>query len=175
MSSKMENNWRGWGKPFLRASLCSKWGFTLPEHSHSPSFLGTEPLGLIRQYLTNSSAWGIAIMVNFVFSPSCSAPGLPHGAPLHQILPGRMSVHGNLFFSWSLSFPCLPDILFHQLFPVGCSSVGNPPPGYFPFWVPILTSCDPLPYLFPLCMHLHIVNIFNFVMDCESCNQKNCK
>ena len=31
----------------------------------------------------------------------------------------------------------------------------------------------PLPYLFPLCMHPCIINIFNFVPDCESRDPKN--
>src|ERR1700743_1253095 len=77
---------------------------------------------------TNYGAWGVAIVGNFVFPPSCGTPKLPQGVPSHQLLP------------------------------VGCPSVGNPPPQLFP-----LPGTHPscLPSLSPLCMYLSIANIFD--------------
>ena len=48
---------------------------------------------------TISGAWGVTIVGNFIFPPSCGTPGLPQGAPHHQILPGRMPIRGNPVFS----------------------------------------------------------------------------
>ena len=47
---------------------------------------------------TNSGAWGVAIVGNFIFPPSCSTPGLPQGVP-PIITSGRMPIHGNPAFS----------------------------------------------------------------------------
>ena len=127
-----------------------------------------------------SGAWGVAIVGNIIFSPSHSTPGLPQGVPSHQILPGRMPIHGKLFFppdhADSLAshqlFPggCpsvgnrlfppiiplstgLPGAPSHQLFPVGSLTVGNISPGYFPFRVP---ACDP-----SLIYSLYVCIIYN--------------
>ena len=43
-------------------------------------------------------------------------------------------------FLWSSGFPGAPS---HQLPLIGCPTVENAPPGYFLFWVPIPTTCDP--------------------------------
>src|SRR6202000_1437877 len=43
-------------------------------------------------------------------------------------------------FLRSSGFPGAPS---HQLFLVGCLTVGNAFPGYFPFRVPVPTTCDP--------------------------------
>ena len=116
---------------------------------------------------TNSGAWGVAIVGNFVFPPSCGTPELPQGVPSHQLLPvGCPSVGillflpitrlpglpgvpshqllpvgcpsvGILLFLPITQLPGLPGVPSHQLLPGGCSSVGTPLPGYFPFRVPI--------------------------------------
>ena len=55
----------------------------------------------------NFGAWGAVIVGNFVFPLSHGTPELPQGIPSHRLLLG------------------------------GCPSMGNPPPSYFPFQVPI--------------------------------------
>ena len=86
---------------------------------------------------TNSGAWGVAIVGNFVFPPSCGTPELPQGVPSHQLLPVGCPSVGILLFLPITRLPGLPGVPSHQLLPGGCSSVGTPLPGYFPFRVPI--------------------------------------
>ena len=104
-----------------------------------------------------------------LFSPSRGTPGLPQGAPSHQIHPGRMLVRGNHFFRPDHTASRHP---LHILIPVGCSSMGNISPATPQSEYP---SCDPLSYLFPLCRHLYVVNKFNCVMGCESRDVNNCE
>ena len=109
--------------------------------------------------LIKSGAWGVAVVGNIIFSPSHNTLGLLQGASSHQILPGKMAIHGKYFvppnhmaclashqsfpggcpFVGNISFPPiipLPIGLLgapsHQLFLVGCLTMRNSPPGIFP-------------------------------------------
>ena len=44
ISRPLAKFFKGKGKPFLRAPLRSRWGFTSSQRSHGPSLLGTGPL-----------------------------------------------------------------------------------------------------------------------------------
>ena len=111
---------------------------------------------------TISGAWGVAIVGNFIFPPSHGTPGLPQGAPHHQILPGRMPIRENPVFSSNhtaslASRVSLPinyfweDAHLWEMFPPAIS-----PSGY-PSWPP---TTRPLSILF-IYLYLYIANIFD--------------
>ena len=95
------------------------------------------------------------------FSPITRHPWLPHGAPLRQILPGRMPIRGNLFFppdhaASQASWRPFPPIISGRIPIRGkCSPRLFPLPGIHPGRLRLL------PYVSPLCMHLLIANIFD--------------
>ena len=111
---------------------------------------------------TISGAWGVAIVGNFIFPPLRGTPGLPQGAPHHQILSGRMPICGNPVFSSNhmaslASWASLPinyfweDAHLWKMLPPAIS-----PSGY-PSWPP---TTHPLSILF-IYLYLYIANIFN--------------
>ena len=172
MSREMTKNSRGWGKPFLRAPLCSQWGFTLPKHSSRLIPFGDGTSGLI--------GW-------------CPQPILVPGVLRswetsvfsHHIVPlGILTALLPIKSFWEDPHPWEPffspnHAAFRHpfLYIIFCRMLvrGKYFPSCFLIWISVPATCNSLPYLFPLCMHPCIVNIFNFVTDCELHNPKNCE
>ena len=99
MSRKMAKKLKGLGKTLSEGSPMPHDG-VLPSQSiptAHPFWEWHPQLGQVAS-LANSGAWGVVIAGKFICSPSCSIPGLPQGAPCHQILFRRMPIHGNPFF-----------------------------------------------------------------------------
>ena len=69
------------------------------------------------------------------FTASNWASALPSNTVWEDAYPWEIYI-----FLWSSGFPGAPS---HQLPLVGCPTMGNARPSYFPFWVPIPTTCDP--------------------------------
>ena len=70
--------------------------------------------------------------------------------PPIKYCPGGCLSVGNIFVPPIISLPTgFLGAPSHQLFLIGCPTMGNALPGYFPFRVPILTMCDPY-LIYPL-------------------------
>ena len=110
---------------------------------------------------TDPGAWGVPIVGNFIFLPSRGTPGLPQGAPPHQLLSVGCPFVGILLFlliTWLIWPPGCPfqSITSGRMpFRGKCSPQLLPLPGTHP------GHLRPLPYLPPVCMHLFIANIFD--------------
>ena len=64
--------------------------------------------------------------------------------PPIKYCPGGCLSMGNIFVPLIISLPNgFLGTPSHQLFLIGCPSVGNALPSYFPFRVPIPTTCNP--------------------------------
>src|ERR1700743_3658611 len=104
---------------------------------------------------TISGAWGVAIVGNFIFPPSRSTPGLPQGAPHHQILPVGCPSMGILFFLPITQLPWPPGRPFPSITSGRMLICGKCSPGYFPFRVPIPAAYNlSIMYLLYTCTYL---------------------
>ena len=90
---------RGKGKTLSEGSPMFTMGFYLSTAFPQIIPFGNGTLWLDQVVsLANSCTWGVVVVGNIIFSPSCSTPGLPQGAPPHKIPPGRMPICGNPSF-----------------------------------------------------------------------------
>ena len=91
--------------------------------------------------------------------------------PIKYSLGGCLSV-GNIFAPLIILLPAVflgaPS---YQLFLIGCPTMRNALPGYFPFQVPILATCDPS-LIYPLYVCTYLKPIY-FI--CKMCCPKKCK
>ena len=149
MSRKMGKKLKEPGKTLSEGSPTLAMGFYSPRAFPRPIPFGNGTPGLIGWHPWPILAPGVFRSWENSFFPITRHPWASSGRspPIKPFLGGFPSV-GNLFFLPITRLPCLPGAPSHQLFPGGCSSVGNGPPGYSPFRLLILVTLRPLPYLF---------------------------
>ena len=149
MSRKMGKKLKELGKTLSEGSPTLAMGFYSPRAFPRPIPFGNGTPGLIGWHPWPILVPGVLQSWENSFFPHHAAPlGFIRALPSHQTLPGRIPICGKPLFLPITRLPCLLGAPSHQLFPGGCSSVGNGPPGYSPFQLLILVALRPLPYLF---------------------------
>ena len=121
----------GKGKTPLRGSPRSWRGFTLPRGFHGLSLLGRGPSGSIGWHSQLIARPGCCDRGKCHFPPITqhpwASPGLPAGAPSHQLTPGGCPAVGNFIFLRSRTSRWIPHPLYASL-PSNIPSHRAPPP-----------------------------------------------
>ena len=104
---------------------------------------------------TDPGVWGVPIVGNFNFLPSSGTPGLPQGAPPHQLLLVGCPFMGILLFLLIMQLTWPPGQPFPSITSGRMPFCGKCSPSYCPFWVPIPATCNPsLIYPLYVCTYL---------------------